>query len=318
MTMMLTTYLASLSPLALLRSLPGACAQGLIWGLLALGVYITYKLLDFADLTVDGSMATGGAVAVMLIRAGMNPWLALIFAFLAGMAAGFITGMLHTALGIPGILASILTQISLYSINLNILGSSNQAVSVDKYSLVVSLRYISDSTASKIRMFTTCILFCVVLVAILYWYFGTEQGHAIRATGCNRQMARAQGINTDFHTVLALMISNGLVGLSGGLSAQYQGAADVNMGRGAIVIGLAAVIIGDVLFGKMCAGKKIAFAYTLLSVIAGAILYYLVLSVVLWLKFPSDDLKLFSAIVVAIFLSIPYLKAKHSRKGVAK
>ncbi len=318
MTMMLTTYLASLSPLALLRSLPGACAQGLIWGLLALGVYITYKLLDFADLTVDGSMATGGAVAVMLIRAGMNPWLALIFAFLAGMAAGFITGMLHTALGIPGILASILTQISLYSINLNILGSSNQAVSVDKYSLVVSLRYISDSTASKIRMFTTCILFCVVLIAILYWYFGTEQGHAIRATGCNRQMARAQGINTDFHTVLALMISNGLVGLSGGLYAQYQGAADVNMGRGAIVIGLAAVIIGDVLFGKMCAGKKIAFAYTLLSVIAGAILYYLVLSVVLWLKFPSDDLKLFSAIVVAIFLSIPYLKAKHSRKGVAK
>lgn len=318
MTMMLTTYLASLSPLALLRSLPGACAQGLIWGLLALGVYITYKLLDFADLTVDGSMATGGAVAVMLIRAGMNPWLALIFAFLAGMAAGFITGMLHTALGIPGILASILTQISLYSINLNILGSSNQAVSVDKYSLVVSLRYISDSTASKIHMFTTCILFCVVLVAILYWYFGTEQGHAIRATGCNRQMARAQGINTDFHTVLALMISNGLVGLSGGLYAQYQGAADVNMGRGAIVIGLAAVIIGDVLFGKMCAGKKIAFAYTLLSVIAGAILYYLVLSVVLWLKFPSDDLKLFSAIVVAIFLSIPYLKAKYSRKGVAK
>lgn len=318
MTMMLTTYLASLSPLALLRSLPGACAQGLIWGLLALGVYITYKLLDFADLTVDGSMATGGAVAVMLIRAGMNPWLALIFAFLAGMAAGFITGMLHTSLGIPGILASILTQISLYSINLNILGSSNQAVSVDKYSLVVSLRYISDSTASKIRMFTTCILFCVVLVAILYWYFGTEQGHAIRATGCNRQMARAQGINTDFHTVLALMISNGLVGLSGGLYAQYQGAADVNVGRGAIVIGLAAVIIGDVLFGKMCAGKKIAFAYTLLSVIAGAILYYLVLSVVLWLKFPSDDLKLFSAIVVAIFLSIPYLKAKHSRKGVAK
>lgn len=318
MTMMLTTYLASLSPLALLRSLPGACAQGLIWGLLALGVYITYKLLDFADLTVDGSMATGGAVAVMLIRAGMNPWLALIFAFLAGMAAGFITGMLHTALGIPGILASILTQISLYSINLNILGSSNQAVSVDKYSLVVSLRYISDSTASKIRMFTTCILFCVVLVAILYWYFGTEQGHAIRATGCNRQMARAQGINTDFHTVLALMISNGLVGLSGGLYAQYQGAADVNMGRGAIVIGLAAVIIGDVLFGKMCAGKKIAFAYTLLSVIAGAILYYLVLSVVLWLKFPSDDLKLFSAILVAIFLSIPYLKAKYSRKGVAK
>ena len=318
MSMMLTAYLASLSPLALFRSLPGACAQGLIWGLLALGVYITYKLLDFADLTVDGAMALGGAVAVMLIRSGMNPGLALIFAFFAGMAAGFITGMLHTALGIPGILASILTQIALYSINLNILGSSNQAVSVDKYSLVVSLRYISDSTATKIRMFATCILFCVVLVAILYWYFGTEQGHAIRATGCNQQMARAQGINTDFHTVLALMISNGLVGLSGGLYAQYQGAADVNMGRGAIVIGLAAVIIGDVLFGKICAGKKIAFAYTLFAVIAGAILYYLVLSVVLWLKFPSDDLKLFSAIVVAIFLSIPYLKEKHTKKGAVK
>ena len=307
--MLLTAYLSSLNPAALFRSLPGSCAQGLIWGLLALGVYITYKLLDFADLSVDGSLATGGAVAVMLIRGGMNPWLALIFAFLAGMAAGFVTGILHTALGIPGILASILTQISLYSINLNIMGCSNQAVSVDKYNLVVSLRYVSDSTATKI---------CVVVVAILYWYFGTEQGHAIRATGCNKQMARAQGINTDFHTVLALMISNGLVGLAGGLYAQYQGAADVNMGRGAIVIGLAAVIIGEVLFGKLTAGKKMAFAWTLFSVIAGAIIYYLVLSIVLWLKFPSDDLKLFSAIVVAIFLAIPYLKENSKKKAGAK
>ena len=340
--MLLTAYLSSLNPAALFRSLPGSCAQGLIWGLLALGVYITYKLLDFADLSVDGSLATGGAVAVMLIRGGMNPWLALIFAFLAGMAAGFVTGILHTALGIPGILASILTQISLYSINLNIMGCSNQAVSVDKYNLVVSLRYVSDSTATKIRVFTTCILFCVVVVAILYWYFGTEQGHAIRAifvvaiiailywffdtelghsiraTGCNKQMARAQGINTDFHTVLALMISNGLVGLAGGLYAQYQGAADVNMGRGAIVIGLAAVIIGEVLFGKLTAGKKMAFAWTLFSVIAGAIINYLVLSIVLWLKFPSDDLKLFSAIVVAIFLAIPYLKENSKKKAGAK
>lgn len=305
-----------LDPMALLRSMPGALAQGLIWGLMALGVYITYRLLDFADLTVDGSLATGGAVAVVLIRGGMNPWLALIFAFLAGMAAGFITGVLHTSLGIPGILASILTQISLYSINLNIMGSSNQAVSVDKYNLVVSLRYVSDSTASKIRIFTTCILFCVAIVIILYWYFGTEQGHAIRATGCNQQMARAQGINTNFHTVIALMISNGLVGLSGGLYAQYQGAADVNMGRGAIVIGLAAVIIGEVLFGKLCAGKHFAFAYTMLAVIAGAIVYYLVLNVVLWMKLPSDDLKLFSAIVVAIFLAVPYLKTKYGKKGV--
>ena len=295
------TILMSLDPMALFRSMPGAFAQGLVWGLMALGVYITYRLLDFADLTVDGSLATGGAVAVMLIRSGMHPWAALIFA----------------ALGIPGILASILTQISLYSINLNIMGSSNQAVSVDKYPLVVSLRYISDSSATKVRLFVTCVLFCVAVVALLYWYFGTEQGHAIRATGCNRQMARAQGINTDFHTVVALMISNGLVGLSGGLYAQYQGAADVNMGRGAIVIGLAAVIIGEVLFGKLCAGKHFAFAYTMFSVIGGAIIYYIVMNIVLWLKLPSDDLKLFSAIVVAIFLAFPYLKSKYGRKGVS-
>ena len=226
------------------------------------------------------------------------------------MIAGLITGLLHTKLGIPPILAGILTQIALYSINLNIMGKSNQAVSVDNYNLTVSLRYVSGDTAMKIRVFATCILFCVAVVALLYWFFGTEQGHAIRATGCNAQMARAQGINTNFCKVLALMLSNGLVGLSGALYAQYQGAADVNMGRGAIVIGLAAVIIGDVLFGKLCAGKKLAFAYTLFSVIAGAILYYLVLSIILWLKFPSDDLKLFSAIVVAIFLAIPYLKNK--------
>ncbi len=296
------TILMTLDPMALLRSMPGACAQGLLWGMMALGVYITYRLLDFADLTVDGSLATGGAVAVMLIRGGMNPWLALIFAFLAGMTAGLVTGLLHTALGIPGILASILTQISLYSVNLNIMGCSNQAVSVDKYNLVVSLRYLSDSDTTKIRVFATSILFCLAVVMILYWYFGTEQGHAIRATGCNPQMARAQGINTDFHTVLALMISNGLVGLSGGLYAQYQGAADVNMGRGAIV--------------KLCAGKYFAFAYTMLSVIAGAIIYYIVMNLVLWLKLPSDDLKLFSAIVVALFLAIPYLKAKYARKEV--
>ena len=259
-------YFMSLDPLALFRSMPGAFAQGMVWGLMALGVYITYRLLDFADLTVDGSLATGGAVAVMLIRGGMNPWAALIFSFLAGMAAGFITGVLHTTLGIPGILASILTQISLYSINLNIMGCSNQAVSVDKYPLVVSLRYLSDSNSTRVQIFATCILFCFAIVAILYWYFGTEQG-----------------------------------------------AADVNMGRGAIVIGLAAVIIGEVIFGRLCAGKNLAFAYTLFSVIGGAIIYYIVMNVVLWLKLPSDDLKLFSAIVVAVFLAIPYLKS--TRKG---
>ena len=286
------TILMSLDPMALFRSMPGAFAQGLVWGLMALGVYITYRLLDFADLTVDGSLATGGAVAVILIRSGMHPWAALIFAFLAGMAAGFITGILHTALGIPGILASILTQISLYSINLNIMGSSNQAVSVDKYPLVVSLRYISDSSATK--------------------------GHAIRATGCNRQMSRAQGINTDFHTVVALMISNGLVGLSGGLYAQYQGAADVNMGRGAIVIGLAAVIFGEVLFGKLCAGKHFAFAYTMFSVIGGAIIYYIVMNFVLRMGLSTDDLKLLTALVVAVFLTIPYWKGKFFTKVPVK
>ena len=309
MTMMLTTYLASLSPLALLRSLPGACAQGLIWGLLALGVYITYKLLDFADLTVDGSMATGGAVAVMLIRAGMNPWLALIFAFLAGMAAGFITGMLHTALGIPGILASILTQISLYSSNLNILGSSNQAVSVDKYSLILSSRNLTSAIVIGL-------LFAAVLIIVLYWYFGTEQGSAIRATGCNPAMSRAQGINIDNMKLIGLSISNAIVALSGGLLAQYSGFADVNMGRGGIVIGLAAVIIGEVL-GDAILGKRMDFKGRLIFVVIGGIIYYIVIGIVLWLKMPSDDLKLFTAIIVAIFLAVPYLKGK-SKSSFAK
>lgn len=310
------TLLFSLSPMSLFRAIPGACAQGLIWGIMALGVYITFRLLDFADLTVDGSLATGGAVAVMLIRAGVDPVIALVMAFAAGMLAGFVTGMLHTALGIPGILASILTQISLYSINLDIMGKSNQAINVDQYRLVVSLRYISGDAATKIKFYGGVVLGCLVLVAILYRYFGTEQGQAIRATGCNKNMAKAQGINTNFHTVLALMISNGLVGLCGGLYAQYQGSADVNMGRGAIVIGLAAVIIGEVLFGKLCVGKKLAFAYTMIAVILGAVVYYIVIAFVLWLKMPSDNMKLFSAIVVAIFLSIPYLKGKYGKKGV--
>lgn len=307
----------SLSPLSLFRAMPGACAQGLVWGIMALGVYITYRLLDFADLTVDGSLATGGAVAVMLIRAGVNPIIALIAAFASGMAAGFITGMLHTALGIPGILSSILTQISLYSINLNIMGKPNQSINVEKYHLVVSLRYISGDALLKFKFYGGVILGCLILIMILYCYFGTEQGSAIRATGCNKSMAKAQGIDTNFHTVLALMLSNGLVGLCGGLYAQYQGFADVNMGRGAIVIGLAAVIIGEVLFGKLCAGKRFTFAYNMAAVIFGAVIYYVVIAFVLWLKMPSDDMKLFSAIVVAIFLSIPYLKGKYGKKGAA-
>lgn len=312
--------LLSLNPMSLLRAMPGACAQGLIWGIMALGVYITYRLLDFPDLTVDGTLATGGAVAVMLIRgAGMQPWMALILAFGAGMLAGMVTGLLHTTLGIPGILAGILTQLSLYSINLHIMGKSNQPINVDQYRLVVSSRYISGDVLMKFRFYGGVILGCLILVVILYCYFGTEQGQAIRATGCNKNMAKAQGINTNFHTVLALMISNGLVGLSGGLYAQYNGSADINMGRGAIVIGLASVIIGEVLFGKFCEKRKMAFAFTMVSVIIGSVVYYIVIAFVLWLTLPSEDLKLFSAIVVATFLAIPYLQEKYGKKkGVAK
>lgn len=317
---MILSYFSSLSLTSLLNKMPNALGQGLIWGIMALGVYITYRLLDFPDLTVDGTLATGGAVAVMLVRgAGMEPWLALIFAFAAGMLAGMVTGLLHTSLGIPGILAGILTQLSLYSINLHIMGKSNQPINVDQYRLVVSARYISGDALTKFKFYGGVILGCLVLVAILYCYFGTEQGQAIRATGCNKNMARAQGINTNFHTVLALMISNGLVGLSGGLFAQYQGSSDINMGRGAIVIGLASVIIGEVLFGKFCEKRKMAFAFTMIAVIIGSVIYYVVINFVLWLKMPSEDLKLFSAIVVAVFLAIPYLKEKYGKKkGVAK
>ena len=308
----MAVYFAALDPMTLVRALPGNVAQGIIWGIMALGVYITFRILDFADLTVDGSLATGGAVAVMLIRGGMNPGLALVFAFLAGMAAGFVTGILHTAFGIPGILASILTQIGLYSVNLGIMGKSNQAINVLQYKLVASLRYVTGEGSAF--FFLKLILSAVVLIAIIYWFFGTELGASIRATGCNPQMASAQGINTAFDKVLALMISNGLVGLCGGIYAQYQGAADVNMGRGAIVIGLAAVIISEVIFGKLCAGKKIAFALTLGAVFFGAIIYYIVIAFVLWLKMPSDYMKLFSAVVVACFLAVPYMKEKYFKK----
>ena len=313
------SYFMSLNPLSLFRAMPGSIAQGMIWGVMALGVYITFRLLDFADLTVDGSIATGAAVSVMLIRAGVSPIATLPIAFLAGALAGMVTGLLNTTLGIPGILASILTQISLYSINLNIMGKANQPVSVDNYPLVVSLRYVTDGSVSRLLFFLGMIVFLLALIAVMYWYFGTEQGHAIRATGCNSNMARAQSINTNFIKVLALMISNGLVGLCGALYGQFQGASDVNMGRGAIVIGLAAVIIGEVLFGKFASKRKLAFAFTLASVILGAVIYYMVYQFVLWLKMPSEDMKLFSAIVVAIFLAIPYLKEKRTlRKGASK
>lgn len=292
----------SLSAVALLRSLPGSLAQGMIWGIMALGVYITYKILDFADLTVDGTLATGGAVAVMCIIGGVPVPVALIVSCLAGMGAGLMTGFFHTVLGIPDILAGILSQIALYSINLNIMGRSNVAVSVDMYPLTVSLRYIPKAIG-------TVAVFLVVIIGVLYWFMGTEAGFTIRSTGCNPNMSRAQGVNTNKAKMAALIISNGLVGLCGGLYAQYQGNADVNMGRGAIVIGLAAVIIGMVL-AESIFGKKLNFIGRMIFVVLGAVIYYLVITFVLWLGLPSEDMKLFSAIVVAVFLAVPYIRGK--------
>ncbi|MGI5957452.1 MAG: ABC transporter permease, partial [Coprococcus sp.] len=299
--------------MALISALPGAAAQGLIWGIMAIGVYITFRTLDIADLTVDGTMCTGGAVCIMMMMNGHNVWVAMLAAFIAGMLAGFATGFFHTFMGIPAILSGILTQLALWSVNLKIMGKSNQALNVDKYNLLVSLRYIKGVSIFKNTIVIVAIMI-VVLIAILYWFFGTELGCSIRATGCNSNMARAQGINTNFNKVLGLMISNGLVALSSALLAQYQGFADINMGRGAIVIGLAAVIIGEAIFGRIFRN----FALTLLSVGFGAVIYYLVLQVVIWLGVDTDLLKMFSAIVVAIFLAIPYWKSRYFAKPVRR
>ena len=294
----------------LLNALPGAVAQGLIWGIMAIGVYLTFRILDFADLTVDGSLCTGGAVCIMMMLKGQNVWVSMAAALLAGMAAGCVTGLLHTFMGIPAILSGILTQLGLYSINLKIMGKANQAINVDKYNLLVSLRFIRNVPLFKNTILLVSLII-IVLIIILYWFFGTELGCSIRATGCNDKMARAQGINTDFNRVLGLMISNGLVALSGALLSQYQGFADINMGRGAIVIGLAAVIIGEAIFGKIFRN----FGLRLLSVAFGSIIYYLVLQVVIWLGIDTDLLKLLSAAVVAIFLAIPTWKARYFSMG---
>ena len=299
--------------MALISALPGAAAQGLIWGIMAIGVYLTFRVLDIADLTVDGTMCTGGAVCIMMMLNGHNVWVAMLAAFIAGMLAGLATGFFHTFMGIPAILSGILTQLALWSVNLKIMGKSNQALNVDKYNLLVSLRYIKGVPIFKNTIVIVAIMI-VVLIAILYWFFGTELGCSIRATGCNSNMARAQGINTNFNKVLGLMISNGLVALSSALLAQYQGFADINMGRGAIVIGLAAVIIGEAIFGRIFRN----FALTLLSVGFGAVIYYLVLQVVIWLGVDTDLLKMFSAIVVAIFLAIPYWKSRYFAKPVRR
>ena len=304
------SYLASLNPVSLLTTLPGNIAQGLIWGLMALGVYITFRLLDFADLSVDGSFATGGAVTVVLMLHGWSAPAAMLIALLAGLLAGLATGLLHTLLGIPPILAGILTQIALYSINLHIMGGkANLAINVDNYALILSSR-------QSMHAILVALIFALVVISILYWYFGTEQGSSIRATGCNPSMSKAQGININFTKVLALALSNALVSLSGGLMSQFQGFSDINMGRGAIVIGLAAVIIGEVL-GEAIFRKHLNFFGRLAFVAIGGIIYYIVVGIVLWLKLSPNDLKLFTAIIVAIFLAVPYLKAK-SRTSFSK
>jgi len=296
----------------LLGALPGSISQGLIWGIMAIGVYVTYRILDVADLTVDGSFATGGAVAVMLILNGCNLWLAMLAAFVAGLAAGAITGLLHVFMGIPPILAGILTQLSLYSINLKIMDKANQSINVNQTDLLVSLRWVKEFAFHNPIITVGIVL--VVWIAVLYWFFGTEMGCSIRATGINQNMSRAQGINTSFNKVLGIMLSNGLVAFSGAFLAQYQGFADVKMGQGSIVIGLAAVIIGEALFGKIFKN----FALRLLSVAIGSIIYYIVIQAVITLGFDANLLKLLSAVIVAIFLAIPHWKRQYAEKHMRK
>lgn len=296
--------------MSLITALPGAAAQGLIWGIMAIGVYITFRILDIADLTVDGTLCTGGAVCIMMMLSGYNVWVSMLAATGAGLLAGLATGIFHTFMGIPAILAGILTQLSLYSVNLKIMGKANQAINVDKFNLLVSLRRVKGVSLTQNTLFIVAIMI-VILIAILYWFFGTELGCSLRATGCNPSMSRAQGINTDRNKVLALMLSNGLVALSGALLTQYQGFADINMGRGSIVIGLAAVIIGEAIFSRIFRN----FALKLLSVVFGSILYYLVLQVVIWMGIDTDLLKMLSALVVALFLAFPYWKGKYFTKA---
>ena len=295
----------------LMNALPGAIAQGMIWGIMAIGLYITYNVLNFSDLTVDGTMATGGAVCIMLMMQGVNVWIALLCAIIAGMLAGLVTGLFHTGMGIPGILSGILTQLSLYSINLVIMGGkANQAVSVSKYDLIVSSRYVRELSLRNPIFITAVVV--LILIAVLYWFFGREVGAALRSTGANEAMSRAQGLNTNVYKIIGLMLANGIVALSSAMYSHYQGFVDVNMGRGAIVIGLAAIIISNVIFGKLFTN----FAAKLFAVVIGAVLYYIVIQVVLWLGLDTNLLKLLSALVVATFLALPYWKGKiHLKKG---
>ena len=299
-----------------LNALPGAVSQGLIWGIMAIGLYITYRILDLADLTVDGSFCTGGVVCVMMIVNGWNVWIAMLCAFLAGCLTGLVTGFFHTQCGIPAILSGILTQLGLWSVNLATMGmKANTALNVNNYKLLVSLRYLQEVNKGT-RPFYNHPIFVVgvatvLVIAVLYWFFGTERGASIRATGANEHMARAQGINTNVNKVLGLALSNGLVAFAGALLCQYQSYAEINMGRGAIVIGLASVIIGEVAFGRLFRN----FALKLLSVSFGAIIYYIVIQAVIsLLKIDSNYLKLISALIVAVFLAVPYWKEQYLHK----
>ncbi len=299
---------------ALLNVMPGAVAEGLIWGIMGIGVYITYKILDIADLSVDGTMGLGGAVCVMMLLSGKPMWLSLLVATLAGMLAGLATGLFHTVMGIPAILAGIITQFGLWTINLKVLdGKANVAINSQKYKLIVSSGKLKNVPFYENTIFVVGIC-AVVIIGLLYWFFGTERGSSMRATGCNPHMSRAQGINTNVNKVLGLMLSNGIVAFASALLSQYKSSVDINQGRGAIVIGLAAVVIGGAIFDKLFRN----FALKLLAVIFGGIIYYAVMRVVLWLKVDADLLKLLQALIVAVFLAVPYWKKKFFAKPVKK
>ena len=294
--------------MALITNLYSALAQGTLWGIMALGVYITFRILDIADLSCDGTFALGGCISAILITRGVNPFVTLLFALVGGMLAGLVTGWLHTKLMIPAILAGILTMIALWSVNIRVMGGPNVSLLGEDtaFTKVMDLLGVDQTLATLV----VGVNIGIIVIAALYWFFGTELGCSLRATGCNPNMSRAQGINTNMNKVLGLMISNGLVGLSSALLTQYQGFADVNMGRGSIVIGLAAVIIGEAIFGRIFRN----FALRLLAVIFGSILYYLVLQIVIWMGIDTDLLKMLSAIVVALFLAFPYWKGKYFNK----
>ena len=298
----------------LFGAIPGAVSLGLVWGIMAIGLYITYKILAISDLTVDGSICTGAAVCTMLMTAGVNPWVAMLCATLAGGLCGLVTGFLHTVLDIPAILSGILTQLALWSVNLKIMGQANRPLSARNFPVIITQMKTEESIVMLL-------IIAGAIIGFLYWFFGTELGCSIRATGCNLNMSRAQGINTELNKVLGLVLSNALIALSGALLAQYQGFADINMGRGAIVVGLAAIVIGEVLFSKIARN----FAVRLCGALLGGVVYYMVYQVIVFLGLDTDLLKMLSAVVVALFLGVPNLRNKYfSRlntkraKGVAE